>query len=291
MNKKLSFLDLRIRWSEFLQIYIYSLAVSGIFIYATMERHKYDNLNGVLQNLNTYFSVSVNALIVLIIGIYIGFTNYILDKTFPWLEKGAIRMALQVFFGGIVSSIVTSRLAYIYFLKMPTLKYSANEYFGIMFPVAMVLIVAANIYFWYAGPTLQVFYQKIRQPKHYNESTAINDLQNDGNTQTFKLPCNVLIIYAMNNMIYYVTEDLTTRYLPLSLVKIMSEIDHNDYFRINRKCILHRKVIERIRKVPNTRRWEVIVKPVFVHWIKVELGITRNLVKSAVNWFNNTHVE
>jgi DNA-binding LytR/AlgR family response regulator len=90
---------------------------------------------------------------------------------------------------------------------------------------------------------------------NFNESTFINSYLVASGTNLKKISVqDILYFFSENNATFIFTNENRQFLIPKSLEKIEGEVNCNQFFRINRKCIINKEYIHSVR---NTSRIEL----------------------------------
>ncbi len=185
---------------------------------------------------NTSFYIKLLAAF-FIAGFFIEFVHRItvqLDKSFDWKEKPLVRLLLQFALGVLLPGIID-----LFFLSI------YQWYFGIntvykdpsahsSFPVMALPVFLFNIYY--------LFYYHILRNKQEKEQTPASKemlLVQQGTKTIPLLLTDIRFIYHQNRMNYLVTSEESKFYLNETLDELERKLPGRDFFRVNRKMIIH----------------------------------------------------
>ncbi|WP_425637939.1 LytR/AlgR family response regulator transcription factor [Algoriphagus yeomjeoni] len=185
---------------------------------------------------NTSFFIKLLAAF-LIAGFFIEFVHRVtvqLDKSYDWKEKPLVRLLLQFALGMLLPGIID-----LFFLSI------YQWYFGIntmykdpsaqsSFPVMALPVFLFNVYY--------LFYYHILRNKQDKEQTPSSNeiLLVQQGTKTIPIfLTDIRFIYHQNRMNYLVTCEESKFYLNETLDELERNLPHRDFFRVNRKMIIH----------------------------------------------------
>ena len=184
---------------------------------------------------NTSFYVKLLAAF-LIAGFFIQFVHQVtvrLDKAYDWREKPLVRLLLQFALGvllpGIIDLFFFSIYQWYFEINMAHKDPSANS----SFPVMALPVLLFNVYY--------LFYYHIlrnKQEKEHTPSMEILLVQQGTKTIPIILT-DIRYIYHQNRMNYLVTSQESKHYLNETLEELERNLPRRDFFRVNRKMIIH----------------------------------------------------
>lgn len=157
-----------------------------------------------------------------------------LDKVFDWMERPLIRLVLQFALGMLLPGIIDLLFLSIY-----------RWYFGIhntqtdagthgSFPVMALPVFLFNIYY--------LFYYHILRKREEKQSAnrGRQNLLVQQGSKTIPVPVrDIRYIYHRDRINYLVTADQTRYFLQETLEELELKLPTEDFFRINRKMIIH----------------------------------------------------
>lgn len=115
---------------------------------------------------------------------------------------------------------------------------------------------------------------------NFNESTFINSYLVAFGTHLKKiLVQDILYFFSENNSTFIFTKENRQFLLHKSLEKIEQEVDNNQFFRINRKFIINK---DYIHKVKNNSRIEISLKNAELFYYEVSISKSR----AFIQWFS-----
>jgi len=189
-----------------------------------------DSLSG------TSFYIKLLA-VFLIAGFFIEFVHWVtvqLDKVYDWKEKPLVRGTLQFALGVILPGLID--FFFLTFYKLYFEMTSAHEqlishstFSGMVLPVFLF-----NIYY--------LFYYHILRNKE-EKSPVEQDIKillvQQGTRTIPVLLEDIRFIYHKNRLNYLVTSEETTYFLNQTLDELEQKLPNRDFFRVNRKMIIH----------------------------------------------------
>ncbi len=185
---------------------------------------------------NTSFYIKLLAAL-LITGFFIEFVHRItvqLDKSYDWKEKPLVRLLLQFALGVILPGLIDFFFLTVYKwyfgLSVVHEKLSSQSTFS-----AMVLpLFLFNVYYLF-------YYHILRNKQEKEQTPASNEmlLVQQGTKTIPLLLTDIRFIYHQNRMNYLVTSEESKFYLNETLDELERKLPGRDFFRVNRKMIIH----------------------------------------------------
>tara|TARA_R110002072_G_scaffold303139_1_gene495501 strand:+ start:16692 stop:17501 length:810 start_codon:yes stop_codon:yes gene_type:complete len=215
----------------------------------------------------------------LIAGFFIQFVHHVtvqLDKAYDWKEKPLLRLLLQFSLGVLLPGIFDLFFLYIYqwYFEINTAHKDPSAYSS--FSVMTLPVFLFNVYY--------LFYYHIlrnKQEKEQIPATKEIHLVQQGTKTIPILLTDIRYIYHQNRMNYLVTSEESKHYLNETLDELESNLPHRDFFRVNRKMIIHYRACihfqsnghgKLLLRLSPAFQEEVIVSqskaPKFKEWIK-----------------------
>ena len=94
---------------------------------------------------------------------------------------------------------------------------------------------------------------------------------------------NLLGFFKDGDYTYAQGRDGRRYYVNQSLDKIESRIPEGTFFRLNRKCILHRKAISEFKRIENGK---ILVIPINTEFLPTEIKVSRTKAPQFKHWFH-----
>ncbi|MGE8426311.1 MAG: LytTR family transcriptional regulator DNA-binding domain-containing protein [Sphingobacterium sp.] len=244
-----------------------------------------------------YPTLVINYIIALLIAFAVKKISMIQDKRFPWELDLLKRLLYQFVFGVVLVSILSFLLVFIYFISFSQ-DILASTYPAYEFPFSVVLILCLN--FFYAS---YYFYQLKRRdddnPNPDKESSVVldtsaipllksdseNTVQEDKrdkkeiliiDTPTRSIPikiCDLAFAFVSNGTTFVFLKGmdrLQDGYIMSSPLKELEDaIDAEQFYRINRKCIVNFESISAF-KAGQERTLILMLKPDLISWTGME---------------------
>ncbi|WP_333887363.1 LytTR family DNA-binding domain-containing protein [Sphingobacterium siyangense] len=125
-----------------IRIFLSFFAAHFIVVYGDTEQ-----LTKIVRNLDYYNALIASFTIAFLVFYYLWLVTNYLDYHLDWYEKTAKRILAQIGLGVIPPAVIAAGLAAVYF-KMYGYTISETEYFSADFPVIVLLILIANLYYF-----------------------------------------------------------------------------------------------------------------------------------------------
>ncbi|WP_343566257.1 LytTR family DNA-binding domain-containing protein [Sphingobacterium sp.] len=125
-----------------IRLFLSFFAAHFIVVYGDTER-----LTTIISNLDYYNALIASFAIAFLVFYYLWLVTNYLDYHLDWYEKTAKRLLAQIGLGVIPPAVIAAGLAAVYF-KMYGYTISETEYFSADFPVIVLLILIANLYYF-----------------------------------------------------------------------------------------------------------------------------------------------
>lgn len=173
----------------------------------------------------------------LIAGFFIEFVHLVtvrLDRVYDWKEKPLMRLALQFLLGMLLPGIIDYLFLSIYQWYFGLAITHENPNAQSSFPMMTLPVFLFNIYY--------LFYYHIlrnQESKAPGQSHPEILLIQQG-TKTIPLPLqHIRYIYHRDRINFLITVDQTSYYLNETLDELERKLPANDFFRVNRRMIIH----------------------------------------------------
>ncbi|WP_157243454.1 LytR/AlgR family response regulator transcription factor [Algoriphagus resistens] len=157
-----------------------------------------------------------------------------LDKGYDWKERPMIRLTLQFALGVLLPGIIDFFFLSIYQWYFELTSSPENPGYHSSIPAMMLPVFLFNIYY--------LFYYQILRNREGNThtKTEMEILLVQQGTKTIPMELqNIRFIYHQDRMNYLVTSNQTTYFLNETLDELERKLPSRDFFRINRKMIIH----------------------------------------------------
>lgn len=125
-----------------IRILLSLFAAHFIVVYGDAEQ-----LSNIVKNLDYYNALIASFTIAFLVFYYLWLVTNYLDYHLDWYEKTGKRIVAQIGLGVIPPALIAAGLAAVYF-KMYGYTISETEYFSSDFPVIVLLILIANLYYF-----------------------------------------------------------------------------------------------------------------------------------------------
>jgi len=220
-----------------LRILLCIIAAFLVAMYGTGARFL-DSLNG------TSFYVKLLAAF-FIAGFFIEFVHLVtvkLDKVYDWKEKPLIRLALQFLLGMLLPGIIDYLFLSIYQWYFGLTVVPENPSAHSSFPMMALPVFLFNIYY--------LFYYHILRNQEADSHTKpkMETLLVQQGTKTIPLQLSdIRLIYHQDRINYLVTSEEARYYLSETLEELESQLPSRDFFRVNRKMIIHYRACQHFR--------------------------------------------
>ncbi len=132
-------LNYRDLWAR---IFLSLIAAHFIVVYGDGEQ-----LSKIIRNLDYYNALIASFSIAFLILYYLWLVTTYLDRHLDWYKKTGKRIFAQIALGVVTPALIAAGLAAVYF-KMYGYDISETEYFAADFPVIVLLILIANLYYF-----------------------------------------------------------------------------------------------------------------------------------------------
>tara|TARA_R110002020_G_scaffold307912_3_gene523664 strand:- start:8490 stop:9215 length:726 start_codon:yes stop_codon:yes gene_type:complete len=173
----------------------------------------------------------------LISAFFIEFVHQVtvhLDKSYDWKEKPLVRLLLQFALGVILPGIIDLFFLTVYQWYFGINTAQANPSAHSSLPLMALPVFVFNIYY--------LFYYHILRNKE-SETRKVDNrkiLLIQQGTKTIPQPLqDIRYIYHQNKINYLVTSNQTSYFLTETLDELERTLPAKDFFRINRKMIIH----------------------------------------------------
>lgn len=190
-----------------------------------------------LNSLNgTSFYVKLLAAF-LIAGFFIEFVYWVtvqLDKVYDWKEKPLIRLGLQFLLGMLLPGIIDYLFLSIYLWYFGLTVAPENPSSHSSLPMMALPVFLFNIYYLFYYHILRK--QEITTPSRSNKEILL--IQQGVKTIPLQLQ-EIRYIYHQDKINYLVTSQESKHYLNETLEELERNLPRRDFFRVNRKMIIH----------------------------------------------------
>lgn len=180
-----------------------------------------------------------------IAGFFLEFVHRVteqLDKKYDWKEKPLLRLILQFALGVVLPGMIDLFFLMIYQWYFGINTAQENPSIHSSFPLMALPVFIFNIYYLFYFHILRTQETKIPKPSHRKTL-----LIQQGN-KTIPIPLqDIRYIYHQNRLNYLITANQTSYFLSETLDELEHKLTQEDFFRINRKMIIHHKACHHFR--------------------------------------------
>ena len=227
-----------------------------------------------VATVNGYIPSLIASFIIALIIVYTVFkTTVILDKKVPYATNWKKRCVYQVLLGVIGVSALAAGLAFLLFyaIKEPERIW---RYFNQDFTIILAFIIGVNAYYFIRYLTrvirrlvthMLIWLKRARREEVKRHTDDFEEIQ----TQSVEKQLGLVYIHAHRRYRAFFTDGTQAQWFT-TLEDTIKELPPDDYFLINRKCIVRKDVIRCIKKYPS-KRYLIVLKIQFTEEMPEEL--------------------
>ena len=282
-NKKPHYNDLSFRL-------IMSLPVS---VYMMLYRER-ESIFEAIADINFWIGTALGFVVSFMILTLINRISKKLDSKYPWREATTVRLIYQLCWGICAMMIFTFSLVLITYWVIFGIDITRTEYPTHDFPLVILLIVLANLYYltyylWLVKSYAPLDVHMESNTEVIEESAITETRKNSSEHSVYLAPTSngiivipqekIAIIYRQDAYVLLKTFDRETYTLERSIPQIVPELDSIQFFRINPRCVVNYRACKSIRQGTHGK-----LDISFAHPLSSTDSVSRTLVQDFEKW-------